>query len=157
MGEIIIFFFWGNIKIDSDKRKDFFYLFRRFHYLTTCNGDGDNISLGWLDFGQDIAEFFIGNPASLLGIIGFRLIDTFLFEWDEQPLWGIGIITFLFHDLWHDELIYKWDSRWGKIRNRDTWFFLKSFFSPIRSPGKILNIKKFLKINIFFCSFVLSW
>lgn len=73
-----------------------------FTNLSTGQADGDEIPLGGLNFTENEAFLLVGYPAGLLRIVGFGLIDTLLFERNEQ-VWGwIGILPFSFYDLGHD-------------------------------------------------------
>jgi len=69
---------------------------RRCYYLSTLQTDGDDIALGGLDLTKEITLLLVGNPARLLGVIGFRLIDTPLLQRHEQV--GGGILILLIWD-----------------------------------------------------------
>lgn len=71
------------------------------HYLTAGESDSHQLALGGLDLTEDVAESLIRDPAGLLGVIRLRLIDTLLFEGDEQPFRWIGIVSDLLFNLWH--------------------------------------------------------
>lgn len=110
--------FFKDVFNDADGLTATWSLDSRWHYLTTGEGDGDQFTLGWLDFTQDVALAFIRNPAGLLGIVRLRLIDTLLLEGHEQPFGRIGVITDLFLNLWHvdwlSRKVKKSCSRWGR-------------------------------------------
>lgn len=61
--------------------------------LTTGDLDGDEVTLGALDLTLDETLLLIGNPASLLAIVGLACVNSLLFKRDEQELGGIGVGT----------------------------------------------------------------
>lgn len=61
-------------------------------YLATSDANADDIALGGLDLSQQVTLLFVGDPARLLGVVRFRLIDTLLFERHEQIRSGILIL-----------------------------------------------------------------
>jgi hypothetical protein len=70
-------------------------------YLATGQADNDHIALGGLDLSKEVALLFVGNPAGLLAIVGFALIDALLFEGHEQVGCWVWVLTLLLHDAWH--------------------------------------------------------
>lgn len=69
-----------------------------FNYLASGQVDCHQLSLGGLDFTLDEALLLVGHPASLLTIVGLALVDTFLFERNEQVWSRIGVLALL--NLW---------------------------------------------------------
>ena len=61
--------------------------------FTTWDTNGDEVTLGSLDLTEKETFLFIGDPARFLSIVRFCLIDSLLFERDEQVLGWIGIWT----------------------------------------------------------------
>lgn len=94
------------------------------NYLASGKVDGHQVALGGLNFSLHKALFFVWNPASLLAIVGLALVDTFLFERNEQ-VWGrIGVLTLLLLWLRHFGGAYE---TFGLVETRE------------RSPGVFLS------------------
>lgn len=61
-------------------------------YLSTGQANADDVALGGLDLTEQEALLLIGDPAGLLRVVRFRLIDTLLLERHEQVRGGILIL-----------------------------------------------------------------
>lgn len=71
------------------------------NYLATRKDDGHQVTLGSLDFALKEALLFIRHPACLLAIVWLALVDTFLFQRNEQVRGRIGILAHLGNGLRH--------------------------------------------------------
>lgn len=59
--------------------------------LTHAYSNGDQVALGALDLSDDVALLLVRDPARLLGIIRFGLVDALLLQRDVQELCGVGV------------------------------------------------------------------
>lgn len=69
-----------------------------YNYLATGQVDGHQITLGGLDLTLHEALLFVGHPACLFAIVRLALVDTLLFQRNEQVRSRIGVIALL--DYW---------------------------------------------------------
>uniref|UniRef100_A0A2M4DMR2 Uncharacterized protein n=1 Tax=Anopheles darlingi TaxID=43151 RepID=A0A2M4DMR2_ANODA len=69
--------------------------------LATRQANGNQVTLGGLDFTQQVALLLVRNPASLLGIVRLALIDTLLFERNEKERGWVRILSDLNYWLRH--------------------------------------------------------
>lgn len=73
----------------------------QYNYLTTGQVDGHQITLGGLDLALQEALLFVRHPACLFAIVRLALVDTLLFQRNEQVRSRIGVLALLDNRLRH--------------------------------------------------------